>query len=332
MALRNRDGILWYRIYIDGREVESKSTGLAASASNQKAAQEQHDRRRAELLSQTARVGRDIAFDVAATDFVRWCYDVEYRGRRNTARRIDVSMRSLVVHFGRQTVSTIGPADVERYKSWRATVHQVRDVTIRHDLHNLNLFFRYARKQGWCESSPVDEVKIPSDRDAIRIHVVTAAEEKAYFAAARKTRTLFDVAKLILLQGCRPEEVLALRAEHVDLKASTMFVAGGKTRSARRTLKLTTEGAKILARRVKASKDWLFPSSRSGAGHVVKLNAQHDRACLDAGVSFILYDLRHTFATRHAEMVHPSEASKSDAMANYDALLSKPRLKVLKRA
>jgi integrase len=44
--------------------------------------------------------------------------------------------------------------------------------------------------------------------------------------------------------------------------------------------------------------DWLFPSKQRRGYHVVQLNHTHDSVCQDAGVSFVLYDFRHTFATR----------------------------------
>jgi integrase len=96
----------------------------------------------------------------------------------------------------------------------------------------------------------------------------------------------------------------------------------------------------------------LFPSSRKPARHIVKLNNAHIQACLDAGVSFVPYDFRHTFATRQltevgtdlgtiadllghsglrvvAKYIHPRAKSKSDAMKRYDKMLRAP-LKVAK--
>jgi len=82
--------------------------------------------------------------------------------------------------------------------------------------------------------------------------------------------------------------------------------------------------------------------------HIVKLAATHDEVCREAGVSFVLYDLRHTFATRLADAgvpittiaallghsglrmvmryVHPSAESKKDAMQKYERML-RPRLR-----
>jgi hypothetical protein len=45
----------------------------------------------------------------------------------------------------------------------------------------------------------------------------------------------------------------------------------------------------------------VFPSERKRGGHLKKLQAAHDRVCAEAGVEFVMYDFRHTFATRFAE-------------------------------
>ncbi len=46
---------------------------------------------------------------------------------------------------------------------------------------------------------------------------------------------------------------------------------------------------------------WLFPAPRRPGQHISRLNSAHDAVCAKAGFSFVLYDLRHTFATRMAE-------------------------------
>lgn len=125
---------------------------------------------------------------------------------------------------------------MEYYKSSRRTEHKVRDVTLRHDLNALSKFFRYALKHSWCRENPVSKVAIPSDADAVRMHVLTVEEEFVYFEAAKRHPSLHDCAKLILLQGMRPEEVLSLRQDDVDLERGRIQIQRGKTPAARRAL------------------------------------------------------------------------------------------------
>jgi integrase len=293
-----------------------------------------------------------IAFPDAAAAFLTWCRDVEYRSKPNTAHRIKTSFASLLEFLGARPVAEITAGDVEQYKEWRIREHGVKDVTLRHDLHNLSLFFRkWAMKHKWVSGNPVDEVTKPSDKDAIRIHVITDEEEQRYFQAASASQSpnLYDVGRLILNQGCRPEEIMALKQADVDLGAGQMHIRGGKSVAARRTLDLVSESAAIFEPRIDGGK-YLFPSPRYPGRHITKLNGTHDDVCREAGVSFCLYDLRHTFGTRMAadgvpittiaaimghsslratmKYIHPTAENKKEAMRRYELAL-RPRLAVV---
>lgn len=255
----------------------------------------------------------------------------------------------------------IGPAQVNNYKVWRLTEHKVKPVTVKHDLDNLSVFFRWAIEQRYARQNPVGEVRKPSDAEAIRQHVLTHAEERMYFTTVLtrfnitkngKTskhgpfQDLHDVARLILLQGMRPEETIGLRKDHVDLIAGTVTITHGKTTAARRTLRLTAESRTLLGRRMDSAGPWMFPSPRRAGLHITKVNGPHDRVCEATGLSFVLYDLRHTFATRLAQAgvdaftiaailghastrvlhryIHPTQAHQDAAMITYEASLATP--------
>ena len=342
MPIMKRGRIWYWRHQINGRDYRG-STGLAATKRNETAARRIAKMKLAELQEKLrAGVPERSLFEDTAGEFLEWCREVEYREKPNTAHRIKTSFATLQAFFAGRIVAEITPADVEAYKEWRTREHQILPVTLKHDLNNLSLFYRkWAVRRGLAQRNPVAEVTKPSDRDAERIHVVTAEEEKAYFAAAdTHDSPLADVARLILWQGCRPEEIMTLRPADVDLQRGELRIAGGKTRAARRRLTLIEESAAILRRRLAGARWWLFPSKRYGPQHhITKLSNIHDRVCQDAGVSFVLYDLRHTFATRmvesgcdlptlaailgHASLrmvmryVHPTAAHQAAAMKRY---------------
>jgi integrase len=341
MGIRKRDGFWHFRFTFRGVEY-SGNTGLAATERNRKEAK-QFAAEQARVFRGSGRTSKK-KFSEGADEFVMWVERVEYRDKPNTAHRLKTSLASAKVFFGDRQVRAISPADIEDYKTYRATEHAVRNVTIKHDLDALSVFFgRYAVKQGWCGTNPVKEVHRPSDADAVREHVLTEDEEKLYFGKARGT--LYDVGRLILNQGCRPEEIMALTPDDVDVKGAKIYIRGGKSKAARRTLDLTEESARILSFRKAKGGKWLFPSPRRPGEHIVKLNAQHDRACIEAGVSFVVYDLRHTFATRMVEAgcdlptlaailghsnlrsvlryVHPQADSKREAMRRYEEAMRK---------
>jgi integrase len=327
---------------------------LEATRENTGLAKEREKQRKAELRIGKIRVNQKMSFDSAVAQFLNWCESVEYRRKRNTFLRLRTSLASAVEYFGQHRVDELQSVHVEEYKTWRASEHHVKDITIRHDLYALSLFFRkFALKRGWAGENPVKDVDKPSDEDSVRIHVITPEEEALYFTEAGKNQNLYDLARLILLQGCRPEEILSMRPDDVDFERNVMRVSG-KTRAGRRELDLemTSESAAILRRRTENADKWLFPSPRKPGRHIVKLNGAHIQTCLDARVSFVLYDLRHTFATRQltevgtdlgtvadllghsglrvvAKYIHPRAKSKSEAMKQCDKMLRAP-LKIAK--
>jgi len=146
----------------------------------------------------------------------------------------------------------------------------------------------------------------------------------------------------MLNQGLRPEEVTSQPKCDVDLDRGLFHIRKAKTPAGRRTLNLTTESRLILARRIAGASPWLFPSKRKPGEHIGRLNNAHDRVCNKTSVNFVLYDLRHTFATKMAEAgtdlatlaailghsslrqvqkyVHPTDEHKRQAMLRYDKL------------
>jgi integrase len=318
MTLRKRCGKWTVRFKFQGREYHV-ATGLAATERNRTKAQAIEAEHRSALMEgrRPAHAIKVRQFSNAAEDFLKWA-KVEYRAHPNSAKRICTSFTSLQVFFDRDPVSLITAGRIEQFKTWRLTPHTiktedgekeilpVRDITLRHDLHALSKFFGYATKQGWANHNPVRDVAIPSDANAVRIHVVTLREEEEYFKRAAKWPDLHDVGRLMMQQGMRPEEVTSLKKADVDLENGQLHVRQGKSPAARRTLDLTAESKLILAKRMKKFGDWIFPSKRRRGKCVVRVNNQHDALLAEAAtagvkLNFVLYDFRHTFATRAAQ-------------------------------
>ena len=141
----------------------------------------------------------------------------------------------------------------------------------------------------------------------------------------------------------RPEEVIEIEKKNVDLVTRTLRIPKGKTKAARRTLRLTAESFDVLKRRIqdgeqaeaklkdlcervarrlkmdpekvaereRRKRAFVFPARRMGKrgkGHISLSgleNCHNDvlEACKEKGqaIPFVLYDLRHTFATTAAQ-------------------------------
>lgn len=339
MSIKPRGGMWWIRFQFRKQRID-QSTGLHATPANKSAAKEQERKIREglEAAKGLRRIRRE--FTQASESFLRWVD--QDAAAPATARRNRTSFASLNEFFANWKVDEITPASIEDYKTWRLTVHSVKKVTVRHDLDALSKFFAFAVSRGMAPSMPTKEVKRPSDRDAHSIYVVSPVEESAYFAAAAKRPGLYDLAKLILLTGARPDEILSLPV--ANFNGDSIRIQQGKTLAARRTIPLTDEAIAILERRQAGKAKWFFPSPRVPGAHLVKLNGAHDDTCDESQTFFRLYDLRHTYATRaiesgeidvptlaalmgHANLrsihlyVHPQEKHKREAVQRYNEKL-----------
>ena len=333
MPLRARNGMWHYRFWVNGREYPGK-TDLVATERNRNAAMRiEAEARKLVLNGRAHELKLEIKpFNDAAKEFLAWAKG-EYADHPGTALRLGVSFASLTPFFRTRPVSAILRGDVIDYKAWRRSEHQVREITIRHDLHALSKAFGYFIDHNWARENPVKGVEIPSDKDAVRIHVVTEIEEALYFEAARRFPALYDLGRLMLNQGCRPDEILNLRTDDIDLERGALKIRAGKSLAARRRLRLTAESREICTRLVGAARaGWLFPGKVPGT-RLAKLNGRHVDilealatckcghtreqhpkgkcacACIEfreaSQLAFVIYDFRHTFATRKAESGMP---------------------------
>lgn len=357
MPIRARNGKLEWRFEINGHEYSHITDWEDTERNRIKAQRLEAKARELVLEGRESELRLHVQpFDSAAGAFIKWT-EGEYSEHPNTWKRLAGSMASAMVFFGKKPLSAVTPGRIEDFKAWRRTVHKIREVTLRHDLHALSLLFQYGQKHNWCRTNPVRDVDIPSDKDAVRIHVLTAAEEAKYFWAievlrrrkvarkrpseARGLEDLQDLVTLMLNQGCRPEELRALPQSDVDFERSYLTVRRGKSDAARRSLLLTAASREVLTRRLQSPGRWVFPSAKNPGKHIGQAQRLHAAVLKEAGVSFVLYDCRHTFATRSVERgmelpklmailghsnlrsimkyVHMSQAHMDDGMRKFEA-------------
>jgi integrase len=363
MGLRPMRGKWQYRFRLHGHNV-CQTTDLEATEPNRPRAERLEKAHRDRILKGEAppRRLRNRQFPEAVVEFLRHC-QVQHQDHPNTFARVKTSMASLLEFFRGRSVASIRVPDLEAFKVWRLEM-KIKPVTLRNDLVNLSKFFRWAIRMEIAHRNPVEQVEKPSDKDAVRMRVISIREETLYFEQAElRSQDLADVARLILLQGCRPEEIVTLEAGCVDLERRTLFIARGKRPASRRTIRLAAESAQILERRIASlppGSRYLFPRRRIGKtrkGHLSLsglINAHNDvlarLARTGVDLPCVLYDLRHTFATRKAELgmplgtlaavlghssirmvmkyVHPTQQHQDEEMDRLDAVERDLRAKV----
>jgi integrase len=105
-------------------------------------------------------------------------------------------------------------------------------------------------------------------------------------------------------QGCRPEELLSLEVAQVDLNKRYIRIVDSKTQNGRRKLRLRAESIEILSRLIQNSESkYLFCSERNSQQKLSLSTVEnwHVKVREKTAVPCVVYDWRHTFATRAAE-------------------------------
>ena len=98
----------------------------------------------------------------------------------------------------------------------------------------------------------------------------------------------------------RPKEVYAIKQENVNLVERYIFVPEGKSRFARRTIRLPQRVFQVLQSRVGGAKgEYFFPHGTEPDRHMV-ICRSHLVISRKLKLDFRLYDLRHTFGSRAA--------------------------------
>lgn len=305
------------------------------------------------------------SFNDAMTEFLK---SVSNRNNLapSTHYRYKVASVSLLAYFGKRKVDSIADEDINEYISKRLrqksrmTGATIAPATVNRERTTLSRMFAYVKRE-YGVPSPFDVEKEGDistveylEEDNLICNPITFEEEEKYLTEC--SPLLRDFAVIMIDTGMRNSEVLNLIKDDIDLANGKLNVrtrqtesAGRKrrvkTKASRRTVFLTERVKKILERRILSAKsDLLFAGGKDGKGNLppIKLNNAHYGALKRSGVKrFRLYDLRHTFATRQAELgtdpyalrdllghsgldmlkryVHPSDEHKANAIRRMEA-------------
>jgi integrase len=264
-------------------------------------------------------------FKTAMADFLKWAKQ-DHQMASGTAERYRYSSFGLLSFFGDKQLDKITPEEVEHYKTARAaefktvrgkgkkriqTKQRLRPATVNRELACLRAMFNHAIKADVPLRNPISKTAAKVLReDNEQTRVLTYDEQSNYLAKA--SPMMWDVAMMMLETGMRPEEVYRIQPANVYLAENYLFNPYGKTKAAKRRIKLTETAKSILTRRMKAAAEreskekgsgaFLFPCDTDATRPLPGVQSPHARALRESKVArFRPYDCRHTWATRAAQ-------------------------------
>jgi integrase len=311
-------------------------------------------------------------FEAAMSNFLKWATQ-DHQMASSTAERYRYSSFALLSFFGDKQLDKITTEEVERYKTSRAaefktvrskdkkriqTKQRLRPATVNRELACLRAMFNHAIKADVPLRNPISKTaaKVLRENNE-QTRVLTYDEQEKYLSKA--TPTLWDVAMLMLETGMRPEEVYRIRPENVHLDENYLFNPYGKTRAAKRQIKLTETAKSILTRQLKAAAEraaktkdngaYLFTCNADATRPLPGIQSAHARALRESKVArFRPYDCRHTWATRavqagidlvtlaamlgHAKInmvlryAHPTQEHQTTAMDKMERYVSEQKI------
>ena len=205
--------------------------------------------------------------------------------------------------LGRRKVGDVTRADVARlHHSMRERPYEGNRA-----LAILGKMFNLAERWGFRPdgSNPCRHVerfreqrreRFLSSAELARLGEVLRRAEREDAATLKPAPFAVEAVRLLLLTGCRRNEVLRLKWEDVDLAAGRIRIPDSKTGP--KTIPVSAPAAEVLSRlpRVEGS-PYVLPG-RSEAGHLTQLRASWVRIREAAGIADVrLHDLRHSFAS-----------------------------------
>jgi integrase len=141
--------------------------------------------------------------------FLDW---VQKRRSRDTYEWYRYRLRRLVDKFPSIRAMSLRPHHVEE---WVDSYGTMAVTTRRNYLRSVKRCLTWAVRQGYLERNPIDSLEIPGGE---RREVYVTPEEYARLLQYAPDPGFRDLIRVTYLSGCRPQESLIVKTEHVDVK------------------------------------------------------------------------------------------------------------------
>ena len=310
MSLYKRGDVYWYQFQFKGQRIqESTHTG------NKDAARQIESAERVRLAKGEAGINERQPAPTLAEFGPRFQRAIETvcADKPATVGFYEEKLRRLLAdsQLAGARLDAIDEAVIDGYKQRRTRQasrygRPISPASVNRELATLRRLLRLA--QEWKVLDRVPRIRLlRGERN--REFVLGHGLEPAYLAAA--PQPLRDVAVLMLETGVRPGEAVGLQWPDVRLQTAVhakygyIVIRGGKSRNAKRNLRLTARAAEMLQARKAATRSaWVFPGETAESAILgTSLDHQHDevRTAVNLPKDFVIHSLRHTMLTRLGE-------------------------------
>ncbi len=306
MSIRKRKGSdVWF---IDIRTPGGERVRRSTETTERRAAQEYHDRLKADLWRQDklGEAPKKLFID-AATRFLLLC-----EGQRDMAgkiRHVDYWRQQFV---GRE-VRSITADDIYNAIPTHKLVNgkpakPLAPGTRNRYVNTIRRLLNLCHEWGWIDRVPkLQRFEEPD----VRVRWETP-ETIAKMINALRLPWMRDAAIVAVVTGMRESELFGLRVSQIDLAQSNAWITHERAKSKRaRAVPLNEDAMRVIERRMQSATDLVFTREYTRGEGGPKLIGQIDkrdfvRACAAAGmVDFNWHDLRHTWASWHVQRGTP---------------------------
>ncbi len=226
---------------------------------------------------------------------------VEMHCKPATVSHYRIMLRKHIVPaLGGRLVAEVGHKDILRFHDalhHRPTVaNRAADILVK--------MFNLADEWGWCPSGRNPARSVPRFRVEKHERFLTREELsrlgealRAAPAGRRASPHAAAAIYLLVLTGCRRNEILGLRWDDLNFDTGEIRLRDSKTGA--RMVPMPARVAAVFTGLPRTpGNPWVFPGRKKGA-HLVNLNDSWECIRKDAGLEGVrLHDLRHTFASR----------------------------------
>jgi integrase len=197
---------------------------------------------------------------------------------------------------------------------------------------NLSALYGWAMKEGLCEANPVLATNDPTQGLPTRDRVLDDNEIRAIWRACEED-DFGRIVRLLLLSGCRREEIGGLQWSEVNLDTGVMIIPGTRTKNHRTLeLPLPRPAIDILRSQPHRREDYVF-GVRGGtfsawSYSTVKLNARIVETEGKPIAAWRLHDLRRTMRTGLGKLgiaPHVAELTINHAKGGVEAIYDRHR-------